>query len=374
MVVQKCHASLVPTDTGVNVGNSTADRTTVARVNFEHAVGAAWDSLSAEQVEPIWNTGFWKCIFGNDSLGDALIQQVKRSMPSGDYAGGEPGDADKRLRVDSPQTFSAPLFQTCVKSTDDISWHEKREALLQKSLKHWLVLTTTWRCDIELVMCMQGCDSNNSQHIMLGDVFRGKSPSTLTKRANSMKLLCNILSKVGLEFPCSESSLYGVLCELRRQGAPPSRGKGILEAIAFVRYTMGILECEPLLTGRRCWGATTSDEPIQRTKLVRLDSGVGETSLHTRAWCRQVEQTFQRHSLVHGVCQGALEWCTARYTDSLWSCWGWHPFCGSFDWPSQDYEGPATSTSVFASLIWPFQKPAVQDATNPHALITYVTY
>lgn len=136
MVVQKCHASLVPTDTGVNVGNSTADRTTVARVNFEHAVGAAWDSLSAEQVEPIWNTGFWKCIFGNDSLGDALIQQVKRSMPSGDYAGGEPGDADKRLRVDSPQTFSAPLFQTCVKSTDDISWHEKCEALLQKSFSY----------------------------------------------------------------------------------------------------------------------------------------------------------------------------------------------------------------------------------------------
>jgi hypothetical protein len=263
-------ASLALTDTVVDGKKATTERTDVAKVDFQHAVGAAWDSLSSEHVEPIWNTGFWKCIFGDDSLGDALTQQFKRPMPTSDFSGGEPGDTDKRQKIDMPQMFSGPLFQTCVKSTDDISWQEKREALLQKSLKHWLVLTTAWRSDIEFVICLQGCDSSNSQLIMLGDVFRGKAPSTLNKRANSMKLLCNMLSKVGLDFPCSETSLYGVLCELRRQGAPPSRGKGILEAIAFVRYTMGIVECEPLLKGRRCWGATTSDEPVQRNQASPL--------------------------------------------------------------------------------------------------------
>jgi hypothetical protein len=79
-----------------------------------------------------------------------------------------------------------------------------------------------------------------------------------------MKILCNMLDEMSVTFPCDEPTLYKVLCNLRASGAPPSRGKGILEAIAFVRYTMGILECDNLLKGRRCWGAATSDEPLSR--------------------------------------------------------------------------------------------------------------
>ena len=85
-----------------------------------------------------------------------------------------------------------------------------------------------------------------------------------------MRLLCEKLEQVGLEFPCNEPSLYGVICELRRLGAPVSRSKGILESIAFVRYTMGVLECDALLKGRRCWGASTSDEPLHRNQASPL--------------------------------------------------------------------------------------------------------
>ena len=55
--------------------------------------------------------------------------------------------------------------------------------MLQKALKHWLVLISSWNSGIEFVVCLQGCDSTNAQLIMLGDVFRGKAPSTLTKHA-----------------------------------------------------------------------------------------------------------------------------------------------------------------------------------------------
>ena len=85
-----------------------------------------------------------------------------------------------------------------------------------------------------------------------------------------MKILCQQLELVGLAFPCSEAALYGVLCEIRRQGFPASRSKGILEAIAFVRYTMGMLECDQLLKGKRCWGAATSDAPLQRRQASPL--------------------------------------------------------------------------------------------------------
>ena len=248
----------------------TAEHGISSPVDFGHAVGAAWNSLTAETVEPIWNSGFWKCIFGNDSLGDALSQQFKRPMPVGDGGLEDAVESDKKQKTVSTSAVDGPLFQICVKSTDDISWQEKRDAMLQKALKHWLVLISSWNSSIEFVICLQGCDSTNAQLIMLGDVFRGKAPSTLTKRANSMKTLCQMLAQVGLVFPCSEPSLYNVLCELRRQGAPPSKGKGILEAIAFTRYTMGILECDVLLKGRRCWGAATSDEPLQRCQASPL--------------------------------------------------------------------------------------------------------
>ena len=95
-------------------------------------------------------------------------------------------------------------------------------------------------------------------------------PSTLTKRANSMKLLCEKLEQVGLEFPCHEPALYGVICELRQLGAPVSRSKGIMEFIAFVRYTMGVLECDALLESRLCWGAATSGEPLHRNQASPL--------------------------------------------------------------------------------------------------------
>ena len=138
---------------------------------------------------------------------------------------------------------------------------------MQTALKHWLVSISAWNHSVEFVRCVMGCDSTNSQLIMLGDVFRGKAPSILTKRANSMKHLCHRLELMGEE---QQQTLYNVLCDFRRLGFPVSRAKGVLESIAFVRYTMGMLECDPLLRGKRCWGAATNDEPSQKRQASPL--------------------------------------------------------------------------------------------------------
>ena len=269
---------------GLQVGalQGITDSQPVSHVNFEHAVGAAWDSLKSESAEPIWNDGFWKCIFGDDAFGPKLENVFKRPMPVDETACTDVDQVEtfKKPCLPSSSVSVVPLFKTCVKSTEDINWQEKREAHLQRALKHWLVIALSWSGEIEFVQCLAGCDSVNAQLIMLGDVFRGKAPSTLTKRANSMKLLCQELERVGLEFPCNEPALYGILCELRRQGAPASRSKGILESLAFVRYTMGVQECDALLKGKRCWGASTSDAPMNRhqasplqvVELVKLHS------------------------------------------------------------------------------------------------------
>ena len=244
----------------------------VSHVNFGHAVGAAWDALASDTVEPIWNSGFWKCIFGDDAFGPKLENNFKRPVPVDETAYMDETSADvyKKQCLPSSSVLAEPLFRSCVKSSEDVTWQEKREAHLQRALKHWLVISSSWTREIEFVQCLSGCDSVNAQLIMLGDVFRGKAPSTLTKRANSMKFLCEQLELVGHEFPCTEPALYGILCKLRQQGFPASKSKGILEAIAFVRYCMGVTECDVLLKGRRCWGASTTDTPTQKRQASPL--------------------------------------------------------------------------------------------------------
>ena len=43
---------------------SVGEQETGSKIDFGHVVGAAWDSLSSEHAEPLWNSGFWRCIFG----------------------------------------------------------------------------------------------------------------------------------------------------------------------------------------------------------------------------------------------------------------------------------------------------------------------
>lgn len=236
------------------------------------APAPAWNSLSHEVARPIWETGFWKHIFGTEPYGDTLQQQFRRpSAPPPVLASvGETVEAQKKQRILERYDLDMPLSRSCVKRVEDVTWQESREALLQKALKHWAVIVEGWNPEVAFVHTLLGCDSINAQLIFLSDVFRNKAPSTLMKRANSIKRLCSYLGELGLYFPCSESMLYTFICDLRSHGFPPSRAKGVLEAIAFVKGTMGIDECAPLLQGRRCWGAASQDVIHERSQASPL--------------------------------------------------------------------------------------------------------
>ena len=89
------------------------------------------------------------------------------------------------------------------------------------------------------------------------DIFYNKAPSTLLKTCNSLDRLCNGLSKASLTFPCPEDFLYDFLHSERVAGAPPSRMKGILEAIVFATHTLGISKLDECINSRRCMGVST---------------------------------------------------------------------------------------------------------------------
>ena len=94
-----------------------------SNVNFGHAVGAAWESLSSETVEPIWNSGFWKCIFGDEELGHGLELKFKRPYPVDEtrQQTDKEDDVIKKLCLRESAAGSEPLYKLCVKSSDNIT-------------------------------------------------------------------------------------------------------------------------------------------------------------------------------------------------------------------------------------------------------------
>ena len=220
----------------------------------------------------MWETGFWNSIFGQETFGNVLEQQFQRPIEPPFVAPdlSDSVESAKKQRILDSFPSSIPLAKSCIKSTSDDTWQEIREMQLQRALKHWAVLIESWEPSVSFVQMVLGCESINAQLILLGDVFRRKAPGTLLKRANSLRILNTYLNELGLLFPCSEPLLYTFICDLRDKGFPPSRAKGVLEAIGFVRHTMDIEECQPLLAGRRCWGAASDDTVKHRNQASPL--------------------------------------------------------------------------------------------------------
>ena len=72
---------------------------------------------------------------------------------------------------------------------EDVTWQESREVQLQKALKNWAVIIGEWDPNVPFVQPVLAHDSINVQFMLLGDIFGNKVPSTLLKRANSIKRL-----------------------------------------------------------------------------------------------------------------------------------------------------------------------------------------
>ena len=202
----------------------------------------AWNHLSAEdlddpldfflkQADPLKQA--WKRPkFWDD-------ESVPGTLPSAAAGSLEPSEAS---------------FMSCVKQVDALSWREQLEGKLNKALKRWYALILSWEARLDIVD--QVCSPNLGEGLeILGDVLKHKAPSTLMKRVNSLVLLDKELAKLGKRFPPDEADLYFVLRQLRKAGRSVSCRKGILEAVAFCCFVLGVEECHHLTISRRCRGS-----------------------------------------------------------------------------------------------------------------------
>ena len=210
--------------------------------SFEWDLRQAWGSLRPEDPD--------------DPL-DFFLKQVdplKQAWKRLKFCDGDTSSLDLPSTAASSSEPSEASFMSCVKQVDALSSREQLEGKLNKALKRRYALICSWEVRLDIVD--QVCTPNLSEGLeVLGDILKRKAPSTLMKRVNSWVLLDKELAKLGKRFPPHKVDLYFVLRQLRKVGKSVSCRKGILEALAFCCYVLGVEECHTLTVSRRCRGS-----------------------------------------------------------------------------------------------------------------------
>ena len=147
----------------------------------------------------------------------------------------------------------------CVRSLQIQSWQEERDSLHDRAIRRWVHLLEAWDGEVKIVSCLSECETFKERAQILVDIFYNKAPSTLMKRCRGLARITNYFVDRGMTFPCSEDQFYSYLNVERNNNSPPSRLKGIFEALVFSRHVLGVVEFQHLIDSRRCLGACGND-------------------------------------------------------------------------------------------------------------------
>ena len=264
-----------------------------------------------------WETGIWARIFTNKDLSFEFDGKLQRLPPvplqlfRDDSL--EPGP--KRIKLSSASHWSQVVANTDVKT-----WKEDTEAKLATSLNRWYDVIIQFPSVCATVQQLGAIKSIPDQMRMLRDILVGKSPLTLTKRANSMLRYVEFLRTSGATVPGTEENLYKFFCDERLRGSPASRLQGVVEAIRFTEHVFGIDGLCAELLSKRCIGAAKSGPSQERLQACPLT----------------VEQLVVFHETLHNedcnfwdrlVCGSIL---AAVYSRSRWADMQ-HTDCVDFD-------------------------------------------
>ena len=298
---------------GVEPSPSKPEPQSFQDVNIDACVETALMSLPSFAPKPIWEEGVWSAIFGNGLLMESNFCSVEFHKPVAspfvDTWIEQLADCRRILKRSIPDS-ACESFADVVKHVTEQTWEEERESMLQSALKRWLMVLTAFKRSSLIWSQLAAEPEDVGKLTVLADVFRGKAPATLLKRVRAIEKICSYLGPD--VFPCSESTMYLFFQEQRRDGAPPSRLKSYLEALAFCLYTFGLEELRPVVASKRLHGCTIPDVPTIAKQAAPLS--VDElTTLH---------KLLQSETSWNSVFAGAVLFAVysrARWADSMHS-------------------------------------------------------
>ena len=216
-------------------------------------VDAAYVRIPTKEVKHFWESGFWGSIFGSAPLPmsscftEALERPVLVSLGE-NHKGTSSSSTLQRQYL--PKHSS---FLQAVRNREPVSWKEKRAEQMREALALWQAFVLSWPSDISVVRQLSSLQEDVRPR-MIKDLLGHKAPSTLLKRYRSLLAYFDYLRDNGVLFPGTEPDCYGFLCLLQDEGRPASTRKGVLEALAFARFVLGVHEIGVINENRRCHG------------------------------------------------------------------------------------------------------------------------
>jgi hypothetical protein len=252
--------------------SSPLDASTTA-FSFDAALNVAFNSADADQPKQIWETGIWKHIFGSDDTVldfDVWGPQVTRPTPSLWGVDSQILETETELAKKRAHAHTC-TYMDVVSFKPDIPWQDQREADLQRGIKLWIAVTSRWSDQSTLAVKLGEMRTEEEVFTMFAHVFSGRAPVTIRKRGAAILKVCDYLEQNALElFPMKEITFYRFLCREEAMGAPASRLKGMIQAIAFCRHVLDVVELQCVLDSKRCSGVARESCPKERKQASPL--------------------------------------------------------------------------------------------------------
>lgn len=180
---------------------------------------------------------------------------------------GQVVDCSRKLKRALPKSTDDD-FIDIVKHIPEQTWQEERESLFQNAIKRWMVVVISFSETTTIWKQLAAEQDDVGKVTVLSDLFRGKAPATLLKRVRAVEKLCHFLG-VGM-FPASEAKTYQFFSFERSNGAPASRLKSYLEALAFCYYVFSMNELKEVIASKRLHGCTVPTNPAVLTQASPL--------------------------------------------------------------------------------------------------------
>ena len=234
----------------------------IDKLDLDACVNTALFSLPTWAPKPIWEENIWAAILGDGILmkSDFCTAEFYKPsfVPCLNAWMGQISECSRKLKR-SMQDSLSDSYADVVRHVTDQSWQEERESLLQAALKRWLVVVISFDPATTVWVQLAAETDDVGKLTVLGDLFRGKAPTTLLKRARAVEKLCGFFG-VGA-FPTSEQKIYQFFQYERSKSAPPSRLKSYLEALAFCFHVFSMSELKEVVASKRLHGCTIPAVP-----------------------------------------------------------------------------------------------------------------
>ena len=290
------------------------DESSSSSWNVGGAVAASFQDLNPEIPKQAWETGIWSTIFGGGSSFDNAMfvagdfkrpLQPEQPTLQESVADGKPAKVPRVL----PQDVT---FLNAISAKPARDWIVAREAEMDEAINEWTCFILTWPNCCEVTEQLSQLPTFEQQRNMIADVLGSKAPGTLRKRLRALKGYDKVLREYyGDAFPGDEQVLYDFLKHLQRQGKPHSHLKGLLEALNFTAFVIGVESLEPVVKSRRCRGAARGQKQTVRKPASALTVAELER-LHDVA----LDDPDVWNRLFAGSCLMAV-YCRARWSDLM---------------------------------------------------------